>query len=162
VLACSAVAGGVVCGLRWCSRRTSKTGGTWPSTSAGTATRPARKHQARELAAASPACKGQGGNVCAGKAPHTANAYMPLLVCHHFDMSTRDFRSKYSEQRHMGCGRGSQTMTASTSHAFLIAAVVMQLPTIFVACAAASTVIFPVNAAADTIESVVSCVTITF
>ena len=62
------------CGLRWCSRRTSKTGGTWPSTSVGTATRPARKHQATELAAASPACKRQWGNVCAGMAPHAANA----------------------------------------------------------------------------------------
>ncbi len=47
-------------------------------------------------------------------------------------------------------------------HAFLIAAIVMQLPTTFVVCAAASTVIFLVDAAADTMKAVVSCVTMTF
>ena len=52
-------------------------------------------------------------------------------------------------------------MPAGPLHAFLIAAIAMQPPTIFVACAAASTAICLVDAAADTIKAVGSCVTMT-
>jgi len=116
VLACSAVAGGVGCGLRWCSRRTSKTGGTWLSTSAGTATRPARKHQARELPAASPACKRTGGQClcrngtsysqcccCPSAIIPTWEPMLLLPVCHRLKMDTKGVRSKYSDQCQMRC-----------------------------------------------------------
>ena len=53
------------------------------------------------------------------------------------------------------------TMPARTFDAFLMAAVVMQLSTCVVGCTAASTAIFVLDAAADTIKAVGSCVTMT-
>ncbi len=93
---------------------------------------------------------------------HLIQPMLPLPVCHHCNMGTRGVRSKYSEQCQMGCSRGCETMPACCFHAFSIAAIVTQPPTTFVVCAAASIVNFIVDAAADTIESVVSCVTMTF